>query len=176
MARVITFSRYFQKTHPRAGEPTYFVEALYHSLYLMKTVPKELEETFSYEKFSTGYAKHHTIRAGNRFKKGDYFSPRVWSGKPYKSKQIVLAPDTEIKNVWNFEIKNEFQADGWYNFFYLDGKFKTWDELEIIAMNDGLPLSDMVHWFKANDGYFSGKENLCNFIGQVICWNDKVNY
>lgn len=36
--------------------------------------------------------KHHTIRAGNRFKTGDYFSPRVWSGSPYNSKQLNMRP------------------------------------------------------------------------------------
>jgi len=42
MARVITFSTKFPSYHSKKGEPTYFVEAFYKSLYVMKTIPKEL--------------------------------------------------------------------------------------------------------------------------------------
>lgn len=67
----------------------------------MKTIPKELEEVFNHDKFINGFSKEHTIRKGKRWKVGDKFSPRIWSGKPYKSKQIILAPDTEIKQVFD---------------------------------------------------------------------------
>lgn len=33
MAKVITFSRVFPSYHPKAGQPTYFVEAIYKALY-----------------------------------------------------------------------------------------------------------------------------------------------
>lgn len=36
-------------------------------------------------------------------KVGDKFSPRVWSGKPYRSKMITIAPDIEVKQIWDFE-------------------------------------------------------------------------
>ena len=113
MAKVITFSQKFPSYHPKAGQPTYFVEAFYKSLFVMKCLPKELEESFNHEVFLNGMTKHHTVRSGNRFKKGDFFSPRVWgtdvnpkSGKSgaYHSKQIILSHDTEIKNVWDIEI------------------------------------------------------------------------
>ena len=78
MAKVITFSQKFPSYHPKAGQPTYFVEAFYKSLFVMKCLPKELEESFNHEVFLNGMTKHHTVRNGNRFKKGDFFSPRVW--------------------------------------------------------------------------------------------------
>lgn len=49
--------------------------------------------------FNIGFhvdVKYHTIRAGNRFKKGDYFSPRIWTDKPYASKQYQFHPDILI--------------------------------------------------------------------------------
>lgn len=57
--------------------------------------------------------KGHTVRAGHRFKPGDIVSLRVWgndvnpkSGRsgPYHSKQIIIAPDIQVKKTWDFEI------------------------------------------------------------------------
>lgn len=170
MAKVITFSRVYPAYHPKAGQPTNFVEAIYRSLYLMKVIPKELEESYNQEAFINGFTKHHTIRSGNRFKKGDFFSPRVWgtdvnpkSGKigAYHSKQIILSPDTEIKSVWEIEIYHSYEV-------YIEGIFhcslgsERWKEL---CQNDGLNSEDMQSWF-----------NKLPFKGQIICWNPDVNY
>lgn len=161
MAKVITFSRTFPKGHPREGEPTNFVESFYKSLYILKVIPKELAKEFNFDAFDNGFAKHHTIRQGNRFKKGEFFSPRVWSGKPYHSKQIIIAPDTEIKQVWGFEI----DAQG---FAYINGK-QTHRLIEI-ATNDGLQPYDFDKWFIPNASKFEG------FKGQIICWNENIIY
>ena len=170
MAKVITFSQKFPSYHPKSGQPTYFVEAFYKSLFVMKCLPKELEESFNHEVFLNGMTKHHTVRNGSRFKKGDFFSPRVWgndvnpkSGKtgPYHSKQIILSHDTEIKNVWDIEIFNSHEV-------YIDGVFhcsfgsENWEEL---CKNDGLNSQDMRNWF-----------SKLPFKGQIICWNDAVSY
>jgi hypothetical protein len=182
MSRVLTFSRTFPSYHPKKGQPTYFVEKLNKSLPIWKygIIFTDLIHNdipfFDIEYYKTCEKKYHTIRAGHRWKVGDKFSPRVWSGKPYQSKQIIIAPDLEVKKVWDFEIKNEFQGDGFYNFFYLNGTFKHWGEIEEISKNDGLELADFVHLFKANDGYFSGKEYTCSFDGQIICWDENINY
>ena len=110
--------------------------------------------------------KHHTIRAGHRFKVGDKFSPRVWSGNPYNSKQIIIAPDTEIVKVWDFVIKLD-EADE--PSIYLNGKFYSQigagDSVEI-AKNDGLTVMDMKLWFK----------HPKPFDGQIIAWSDIPNY
>jgi len=118
--------------------------------------------------------KHHTIRAGNRWKVGMYFSPRVWSGKPYQSKQITLAPDVEIKQVWKFEIKCEQKGE---HGFYINGTMVSesserngnWFNkgiIDEISKNDGLDVVDFLNWFKFPS----------NFSGQIICWNNDVKY
>lgn len=134
MSRVITFSRTFPAYHPKAGESTGFEDAI-----LMGN-------------------KKHTIRAGSRWKVGDKFSPRVWSGKPRHSKQIIIAPDIEIKKGWSFT------RDLFTPTFYLDGHPVGDELLSAIAANDGLTVDDFKAWFNKP------------FEGQVICWNDSVNY
>ena len=167
MAKVITFSQKFPSYHPKAGQPTYFVEAFYKSLFVMKCLPKELEESFNHEVFLNGMTKHHTVRSGNRFKKGDFFSPRVWgtdvnpkSGKSgaYHSKQIILSHDTEIKNVWDIEINEATEIS-------INGKFISYGWEVELANNDGLSWQEFNDWFVK-----------LPFKGQIICWNDTVSY
>ena len=167
MAKVITFSQKFPSYHPKAGQPTYFVEAFYKSLFVMKCLPKELEESFNHEVFLNGKTKHHTVRSGNRFKKGDFFSPRVWgtdvnpkSGKSgaYHSKQIILSHDTEIKNVWDIEINEATEIS-------INGKFISYGWEVELANNDGLSWQEFNDWF-----------SKLPFKGQIICWNDEVYY
>ena len=163
MAKVITFSQKFPSYHPKAGQPTYFVEAFYKSLFVMKCLPKELEESFNHEVFLNGMTKHHTVRSGNRFKKGDFFSPRVWgtdvnpkSGKSgaYHSKQIILSHDTEIKNVWDIEINEATEIS-------INGKFISYGWEVELANNDGLSWQEFNDWFVK-----------LPFKGQIICWNN----
>jgi hypothetical protein len=172
MARVITFSRTFPKGHPKEGKPTYFVEKFWASL-----VDQEIEfpefwsgwfdlncnYPFDGNNFPDTNPKNHTIRSGNRWKVGDKFSPRVWSGKPYQSKMIQFAPDIEIKKIWEFEM----DLCGVYSIdkFYVDP-----DDYGKLALNDGLTEIEMHHWFMPN--YNKPKE----FRGQIICWNENINY
>jgi hypothetical protein len=117
--------------------------------------------------------KHHTIRAGHRWKVGDKFSPRVWSGKPYQSKQIIIAPDIEVKKVWDFEVFIDIKSgydcvrlngvllhefDG--NEVFMGGHLK----LRTIAKNDGLEFEDFGNWFNKT------------MKGQIICWNENIEY
>jgi len=112
MSKVITFSRVFPAHHPKAGQETHFVEQIWNGLNILSLpVPKnkDLPHDFMWSILplsNYGY-KYHTIRAGNRWKVGDKFSPRVWSDKPYKSKQIIIAPDIEVVKVWDVEIAIE---------------------------------------------------------------------
>jgi hypothetical protein len=181
MAKVITFSRTFPKYHPKAGEPTYFVEQFWNSIQKKPKIVGILndnpfiisngivQEFIRSINIDIDTEKHHTIRAGKRFKKGDFFSPRVWgtdinpkSGKsgPYHSKQIILAPDTEILEVWDIEI------DKW-QCVYINGTGKilsVHNEIKI-ANNDGLKVQDFFDWFPK-----------LPFSGQIICWNENVKY
>lgn len=181
MAKVITYSRTFPAYHPKKGRPTYFVEKFWKSIEFPKrkcgfffakcnelnqivldTPTKKLE---FYDSINGNIVdvKSHTIRSGNRWKKGDYFSPRVWSGKPYNSKQIIIAPDTLITDVWDFEIKPSGTV-------FIDGDIYTSkynnDLFGEIAQNDGLELQDLKDWFKYPT----------HFMGQIICWNEKIKY
>jgi len=109
--------------------------------------------------------KYHTIRAGNRWKVGDKFSPRVWSGKPYASKQIQFAPPIEIKKIWliSFDEHSVPAIDGVHLFDEYNSQ--NWD-FDLMAKNDGLSPSDAISWFKPY------KET----VGQIICWNEKIKY
>lgn len=169
MSRVITFSRVFPSYHPRAGQPTYFVEAIWRSLGLENSLNKflpfveayndlvsdDLDTLIDFEDLSP---KHHTIRAGHRWKAGDWFSPRVWSGKPYNSKQIQFAPEIQVKKVFDFCVdllSGEYRMSG----HAIDvPRFKE------IAKNDGLTANDLSDWFSQP------------MTGQIICWNESIEY
>lgn len=166
--RVITFSRFFPSKHPRKGEPTYFVEKIWNDIQdsFFDQLPQLNLDPMIEDK------KGHTIRAGNRWKVGDFFSPRVWSGLPYRSKQIQFAPLIEIKKVWNFVItphkENGYSIHINKN-YVADWKFKTANiMLKEVAKNDGLSKEDFIAWFDCVKNP--------HFIGQVICWNEKINY
>lgn len=199
MSKVITFSRTFPAYHPKAGQPTYFVEKLYNSFnvdalgarffedkeeelwglnrHLHYDVYMDFRDALVKGRTEKFTPKYHTIRGGHRFKVGDKFSPRVWSGKPYNSKQIIIAPDIEVKKVWDIVIfshqptlkclapdlvvvinKQERRAS------------ETFGEL---SQNDGLYLDDFIFWFMLSPDF---RKNKNRFKGQIICWNENVNY
>jgi len=176
MSKVLTFSRVFPSYHPRKGEPTYFVEKIWNSLWLngKRDIDYKMVCDLNPDKDIWDYwmkierleqnPKHHTIRAGHRWKVGDKFSPRVWSRKPYQSKQIIIAPDIEVKKVWDFESKG-----GW---IYLKSKDGNWagvgqNKFTEIAKNDGLSYDDFKKWIK----YPKDTGNM-----QIICWNENIEY
>lgn len=138
MARVITFSTKYPAHHARAGQPTMFAEKILNG------------------------EKKHTIRAGRRWLAGMLFSPRVWSGKPYRSPQTAIAPDKVVTHVWDIDIypTHEVYING--AFFCSYGSM----EFERLAKNDGLMPRDFVSWFN----------NSLPFSGQIICWVDNVKY
>ncbi len=183
MSRVIPFSIKYPAYHKRAGEKTFFVEKLLKMLSTGDDNRSELVDAFNKRitdgGFKTPFAdymlcagtepKPHTIRAGHRWKAGDFCSPRVWSGVPYKEKQIKICEDIEVKKVWNFEIKIykwDISADEFASLIYLDGKRVAPDLLLQIAKNDGLELGDFLAWFRFP----------MSFDGQIICFSDKISY
>ncbi len=164
----MTFARYFPKTHPNVGVPTYFVEKIYKSLYVVKSIPAELVNDFNYLIMNDDnfLPKNHTIRKGNRWKIGDKFSPRVWSGKPYNSKQITIAPDIIITKIYDIRILVlDFGRLSLQCVITIDGK--PFDRIEDLAMNDGLHIDDFLNWFL--------NKKSETFSGQIICWKD-LNY
>jgi hypothetical protein len=168
MAKVITFSRVFPSYHPRAGEPTYFVEKIWTSLDIV-TEGLHFSSLPEHEVLSAARGhyyendelnpKHHTIRAGHRWKEGDWFSPRVWSGKPYNSKQIQFAPDIQIKKIYSFSI-------GLAACYIDQQRWVDKDFIAKVAGNDGLEYNDFLKWFQYPKP----------FNGQIIIWNESINY
>ncbi len=145
-----------------------FVEKIWENLYPDIVCDWPDFHTLRDHGFDTGLhniytPKLHTIRSGSRWKAGDKFSPRVWSGKPYNSKQIIIAPDLEVKKVFDFHM----DLNGVYS---INGKYLDSGVDYVLAINDGLTEEDMFHWFMPN--YSKPKE----FTGQIICWSDKVEY
>ena len=171
MSRVILFSRVFPAYHPRKGEPTFFVEKFLNSVYtdFGQELNKHLYECkdkigLQIMKIIDFNPKGHTIRSGNRWKVGDKFSPRVWSGNPYQSKQIAIAPDIEIKKLWDIEI----DINGVIS---INGKYIEDASEKRLAKNDGLSEIDFFHWLIK-----PCMKKVKPFSGQIICWDETINY
>ena len=112
--------------------------------------------------------KHHTIRAGHRFKAGDWFSPRVWSGKPYNSKQIQFAPDIQVKNVWDFDAHGtDFFLSGKHEFTHPEGF-----DFSEVEKNDGLSACELMDWICMSPEF----KKTNTFAGQIICWDESIEY
>jgi hypothetical protein len=183
--KVLTFSRTYPSYHPKKGQETFFEYKIARSLYDCKLIDDSLDPKFHDLLSMIAYGhppKHHTIRAGHRFKAGDWFRPVVWgddinpkSGRkgPYNSKQITFAPPIQVKKTWDFEMDElgvcSIAKPGdqqIYTFEYEE------DMDDLIAKNDGLQPEDFYWWFsrspdfKKNDG----------FQGQIICWSDSIEY
>lgn len=127
---VLTFSRVFPTTHPRAGAPTFFVD---------KITRKE---------------KLHTIRANatlwlNRFddiSHGDAeLSLRYWSGKPYRSAQIEFGRVGKEDGI-GIQILQ-------FNGNLLRPRVDNWNypASTELAKNDGLYFPDWCAWFENYD-------------------------
>jgi len=172
MARVITFSRQYPAYHPKAGEPTYFVEKIWKALWEANKTRhnpvdgywQQYDEAFPCqyvegEDIHTHTPKLHTIRSGNRWKAGDWFSPRVWTGKPYNSKMLQFAPDMQVKKTIRV------YCDGML--WWVNNQPAATHIMEKVAGNDGLLHTDLLDWFR-----WPYKP----FKGQIICWDENVSY
>lgn len=175
MAKVITFSRRFPKGHPKHGRSTNFPEKIARSLgydpgsdeYWALLHDLNPDKRFLVDRFilslnsfiPEGDQKLHTIRSGTRWKQGEKASPRVWSGTPYRSPQIIIAPDVELKQVYDFQIKSKDRfilSDDRKAFIFGENSGK----LSTIAKNDGLSKVDLFQWF----------EYPQQFDGQILAW------
>lgn len=184
--KYIMFSRQYPKGHPCAGEPTFFPEKIINNRLQefglgglvaycnMDTVYPDLFDWGLVNEPSIDHlSKGHTIRPGRRWKKGEQFSPRVWSGLPYRSKQVAFLPPLTIVDV--FDIKISYTGYGssivvWLGNNLLlmsplqsstgDSKYTRVSKFDLkIAQNDGLSANDWIAWFPNH------------FTGQMICWD-----
>lgn len=128
---VLILSKEFPATHPLKGEPTGFREAFRKN-------------------------KLHTIRANYplwekriaEVQRGEaVLSVRQWAGKPYASKQELIANLT----------KDDGVGIQWLTLLdILDDDFclicsKPFKNLKLLAKNDGLSFEDWQQWFKNYD-------------------------
>lgn len=172
--KVLVVSRSFPSGHPKKGQPTYFVEKILNALrFASGSLPSEMQAMiYRYEfnggnierDFDLSIKKVHTIRVGARFKDGDMASLRIWSDKPYRSKQIEFA-QVEVKRVIPIKIYINWAN---FNVYYenTDGRTLRMD-LDKVARNDGLSAEDFTSWFNIHP-----KTKASVFTGQIICWQD----
>lgn len=165
--RILTMSRFFPKGHIREGEATFFMEKILAGLGVtMKTLPDHLSSIVNDFQMllAPEETKHHTIRAGDRWKPGDMVSLRVWSDKPRRSKQIEFA-QVEVVKTWEVEIYTQGRD------IKINGEVCDFDLAKAVAKNDGLEWADFVSWFAIHP-----KKKGAEFRGQIVCWSQYVNY
>lgn len=101
--------------------------------------------------------KRQTIRKAARCKVGDVLSLRRWSGKPYRSKQVIIKQTvcTGISMVI-IEERNLI-------FPYHPDSVKSYKEMNDFARSDGFSdYGEMADWFMETHGL--------PFVGEVIQW------
>lgn len=145
--KVLTFSKVFPAKHPKAGEATEFVTKIL--AYLEGWCEVNLP-------------KYHTIRAGTRWKVGDMASLRVWSGPPYRSKQVEFA-QVEVVKTWDIDYNGTY--------WFINDAVVSTDTMQIVALNDGLTWEDFSAWFAIHP-----KMEEEGFCGQIISWNPDIIY
>jgi len=155
MKRVLMVSKFFLKDHIRAGEETLFLEKIDYCLGDSGT-RLGLETLYGKKVWSKG----HTIRSGDRWNAGDIAIIKIWTGKPYCSPQQVIR-EVEVKKVFTFDIMKETKN------VYINDIIRS--EL-FVHRNDGLSYNDFVSWFGLD------KKNFKGFTGQIICWDQSINY
>lgn len=184
MARVIMFSQNFpNKMGDLAGAPTYFpckfinaqnpegkkvINDWYLDKYGMRWREAFRERGFIYKggvvkmKFSNGF-KPHTIRTDTNkiYKSGAELSPRIWAGRPYRSKQFQFAPNVFISSIQKLTVRLgktkkmvivEVDGDllGMYHIEYKEEILFKNKEYSItdLAKNDGFPdVHSFFGWF-----------------------------
>ena len=123
---VLMVSEFFPKTHKKSGSPTGFPLSIKH------------------------YDKIHTIRGNydlwakrfEKINKGEaILSVRIWSGKPYQSKQKEIIKYHKVHEIGIQKLDDPAN----FEFALIHGKKVNW---ELIAKNDGLSFVDFCDWFK----------------------------
>lgn len=144
---VITLSRQFLSKHSKAGLPTEFAELFSKGQHL-KTAGLEVNRH-----------KIHTIRTNftlwkkriDEVSKGKaILSIRQWSGKPYRSKQVLLANLTAEDGIGIQMLTFHPNSNGdiLFNYFDIDGHYA---DIKDVARHDGLTFDDWREWFKGCD-------------------------
>ena len=74
---------------------------------------------------------------------------------------ITIGPDIEVRKTWVFQVLED-------GCLLLNGELYAYsssiDTINVFAQNDGLDIGDFNAWFNKP------------FKGQIICWDESVNY
>jgi hypothetical protein len=119
---VLMVAKTFQKSHPRAGEPTLFPDHILNG----KKIHTIRANYDGWKK------KVDAINAGEAI-----LSIRTWTGKPYRSKQETILELTEVgieRSLININFKDVKVGDIFPN-------------VSILSGNDGLSSTDFWNWF-----------------------------
>lgn len=103
--------------------------------------------------------KYHTIRSKRKIplRHGQPLSLRVWTGKPYRSKQRAFLS----AKVWRVGFI-AIAVTG----ITLNGKPMTPDQAAALAYHDGFEsLGDLIGWFHTN--------HSLPFVGEIIYWKSE---
>jgi len=162
MSKIILFAKKFPQYHPKKGEPTFFPEKLCTSLGSIPFFQELRNEIANFCK-NDFHPKGCTIRSGTRFKKGDYFDPRMWSGLPYRSKTVKLS-NKDVLILATIDVKMD-ESD----LMIIQGRgCSRYSFLYAMHKHDGfLNPSEMESWFI----YYP---NFKGFEGQIIIWNEQT--
>lgn len=131
---VITLSRVFPVSHPKAGQPTYFKEKIYNAGVLLMQALEYMMPANS----TDPNCKYHTIRANyelwrkrfEQIERGEAcLSIRQWTGKPYASKQIEIARLTKDDGIGLQKLTIYKQMNPVYaamdTYIYVDGRLQN---------------------------------------------------
>lgn len=152
---VLIVSTDYPKTHKLAGEKTHFPEKILNNEFIYP-----LSDAITEWDLSGFEPKLHTIRANFLLWEKRIWevhlgkaelSIRIWSGKPYNSKQIEICRLTHRNRIGVQKI--EFSASGLMGMIKIDDGFPENGSYSIseLAKNDGLSLEDFKEWFKNYD-------------------------
>ncbi len=142
----IKLSRHFLKGHPRASEPTYFVEKFLKGQGMYRA---EIDEEFGRLLFP----KIHTLRANyeewaRRIEEVQTGKAKLcvqyWHGVPFRSKVGTICDLTAEHGVGVQKV--EFSA----TLTTIDDIEQELD-IDVMAHNDGLAPKDFCDWFKGYD-------------------------
>ncbi len=155
-------SRNFPTTHARKGEQTWFIQAILNELNNHKeTLITCYDENYKETNILISHRKLHTCRANYELwakRMAEVLAGRAvielfyWSGKPYRSKQIVFAVLDKNSGCGVQELDFPIKIRDWSDaLVYESFSYKFTVPISTLAKNDGLSLDDFKAWFKGYD-------------------------
>jgi len=129
---VLTISETFPQTHNRKGEPTNFIDSML-ALGKIHTIRAN---------FPLWEKRIEQINAGTA-----RLSVRVWTGKPYRSKQKERFSFSGV----GIQKLKSINFDKGFAFYIGENQHVVPLSIETLAKNDGLSLEDFREWFKDYD-------------------------